>query len=166
VGNQYPPYPPQGGAPSQYPQPQYPPSQYPPNQYPPYPQAGPPSQYQGQYQGQYPGQTPYPPQGPQGQTRVGTQQRAGATSARNSYGTMAVIWGAISLVVSIVALALGYYIIGTIGLYAIYLGIRGIIVGGKLPSHKGLVLAILGLALGILTVLLNIGVAILSNLPQ
>jgi hypothetical protein len=132
---QYPGGPAQPGAP-QYPQPQYPPTPAYPPQYaqPPY------------------GQPPY------GQPPNPAQYAAPAAPFKeaNVYATRAIIVGAISLVVSIVAFFLGYYIVGVLGLYAIYLSIRGLITAFGLRTHAGLVSSIFGLFFSLLSLLVTL----------
>jgi hypothetical protein len=168
VANQYPPqYPPypQGGAPNQYP-PQYQqqggPQQYPPPQYPP--QGGPP-QYPPYPQGPYPqsgAPNQYPYQG-QGQSRVATQARGGAS---NPFASRALVYGIISIVALGISFFTGYFYIGLAGLYAIYYAIRGISVSRRLPDNKGLGQAITGLILSIIGVTGTIGLIIVYALAN
>jgi hypothetical protein len=132
---QYPGGPAQPGAP-QYPQPQYPPTPAYPPQYaqPPYGQQPNPAQYR-------------PPAVPVKETNV--------------YAKQAIILGPISLAISVIALFFGYYVVGVLGLYAIYVSIRGLIAAFGLRTHAGLISSIFGLffsLLSLLVTLLAIGV--------
>jgi hypothetical protein len=156
--NPYPQYP-QG--PDPYGQNPYGQAPYPQNSYgqPPSGQPGYPPQY-GQQHGQ-----PYPPtpygQPMQGYGPVGVQAPA-RHKETNEYAIQAISFGAIAFVVVIVAALLGYYIVGFLALYAVYAGIRGLIIGIQKPTHPGLVLSILGLLLSLLAVLLTVGIIALS----
>src|SRR5262249_7267217 len=155
--NAYPPYqqgqygqPPAGQPPAG--QPPYGQPQYPPNPY------GQPQQY-GQPQPY--GQPPY------GQAMPGYPYAQPQAPARptetNAYAVQAISYGAIALVVVVVAAILGYYIVGFLALYAVYAGIRGLIVGIQKPTHPGLILSILGLVMSLLAVLLTLGIIILNG---
>jgi hypothetical protein len=126
---QYPGGPPQPGA-AQYPQPPYPPTPAYPPQY-ALPQAQPP--YPGQYS---------PPAVP--------------VKENNAYASQALLWGGISLVVSTVALFFGYVVFGVLGLYALYVSIRGLIIAFGLRTHAGLISSIVGLFFGILSLLITL----------
>jgi hypothetical protein len=128
---QYPGGPPQPGA-AQYPQPPYPPAPAYPPQYgqPPYGQPPNPAQY----------------------------ARPAAVPAKetNTYATQSLIVGGISLVISIVAFFFGYYIVGVLGLYAIYVSIRGLITAFGLRTHAGLIASIFGLFFSLLSLLVTL----------
>ncbi|HEX3272028.1 MAG TPA: hypothetical protein VHR15_15365 [Ktedonobacterales bacterium] len=126
---QYPGGPPQPGAP-QYPQPQYPPTPAYPPQY-AQPQAQPP--YPGQYS---------PPAVP--------------VKENNAYASQSLLWGGISLAISIVGFFFGFYVIGVLGLYAIYLSIRGLIRAFGLRTHAGLISSVFGLFLSVLSLLVTL----------
>jgi len=154
------------------------PGQYPPadgSQQPHYGQQYGQGQYgQGQYgQGQYGGQ--YAPQPPQGQYaqpqqympyaqpgQPGQYAAVKQPAVNNPYATRALIYGVISLVLLIALFFTNYIFLGTFGLYAIYYAIRGLILSSRLPGHKGIVVAAIGLILSVLSVLGTIGVIILS----
>jgi hypothetical protein len=159
--NPYPQYP-QGPDPyAQNPYGQNPQTPYQQNPYgqPPSGQPGYPPQYTQQY-----GQ-PYPPN-PYGQPMQGYMPVGVRAPARpketNEYAVQAISFGAIALVVVVVAAFLGYYIVGFLALYAVYAGIRGLIVGIQKPTHPGLILSILGLLMSLLSVLLTVGIIVLS----
>ena len=151
------------GQQGQNPYPQYPQGQNPSGQNPYGQPAYPPNQY-GQPQG---GQPAYPPQYGQppqpnayGQPMPGYPYAQPQAPARpketNPYARQAIIYGVLALVVVIVAFFLNYYIVGVLALYAVYAGIRGIIVGIQKPTHPGLILSIVGLLLSLLSVLITI----------
>jgi hypothetical protein len=145
---------PQGpGQPGENPYPQYPggpaqpgAGQYPQPQYPPTP-AYPPQYAQPQY-----GQQPY------GQQPNPAQYRPPAVpiKERNPYASKSLIWGGVALVISIVAFFLGYYFVGLLGLYAIYVSIRGLITAFGLRTHAGLISSIFGLFLSLLAFLVTL----------
>ncbi|HEV7126026.1 MAG TPA: DUF4190 domain-containing protein [Ktedonobacterales bacterium] len=159
----YPPqpgYPPQSGSgqqPGYPPQPAYPPQPGygPPSGYPPQPGYGPQSGY-GQ-QTNYPPQSPYPP------AQYAAQQPGrpyGAPQvrprARNPLARTALIYGAISLGVNIVGAILGFYLIGLLAVYAIYTGIRALMLASRTPGNPGLGMAIGGLVMGVLSALISL----------
>jgi hypothetical protein len=154
--NVYPPNPQDPYGQNPYGQPQYPQNPY---GQPPSGQPGYPPQY-GQQYGQ-----PYPPnpygQPMQGYIPVGVQAPA-RPKETNPYAGQAIIYGAISLVVVIVAFFLNYYIVGFLALYAVYAGIRGLIVGIQKPTRPGIFLSIAGLLMSLLSVLITLGIIILS----
>ena len=156
--NAYPPY--QQGQYGQPPagQPQYP--QYPPN---PYGQPQQPQQYgQPQPYGQ-PQQYAQPQYGQPAQGYPYAQPQAPARPKEtNQFARPAILYGALSLVVVIVAFFLGYYIVGLLALYGVYAGIRGTIVGFQKSTHPGLFLSIAGLLLSLLSALITLGIIILN----
>ena len=161
MANQYPPqYPPQGG----------PPNQYPP-QYPPYGQPGQSSQYPGQYPNQpasyaqpgQPSQYPYAQQGYPGQPMVATQA---PPKEENTYARQSLIYGGVSLVLVIVLAFFGYWRLGFLAIFAVIYGIIGLVRAIRLPRHTGLVASIFGILLSILSLLLTVGILILSSLPD
>jgi hypothetical protein len=129
------------------------------NPYPPYP-SGPAQPGAGEYQQpQYPPMPAYPPQYmPQhGQQPNPTQYSAPAVSKEsNSYASQALLWGGISLVIAIAGFFLGYYFIGVLGLYAIYLAMRGLITAFGLRTHAGLISSIFGLFFSLLSLLVTL----------
>jgi hypothetical protein len=125
----------------QYPNPQYPNPQYPNPQYPPTP-AYPPGYAQPPY-GQQPNPAQYrPPAVPVKETNV--------------YARQAIIWGGVSLVISIIAFFFGYYFVGILALYAIYASIRGLVAAFGLRTHAGLVSSIFGLLISLLSLLVTL----------
>jgi hypothetical protein len=134
---------PRWGQPSQG----YPPQQYPPQQYSP----------QGQY-GQPPAQYSNPSYGQPAYGYAQPQRPA----VKNPYATRALIYGIVSFVLLVALFFTNYIFLGTFGIYAIYYAIKGLILTSKLPGHKGIVAATIGLVLSVLSVLGTIGVIILS----
>lgn len=137
----YPPYQGQPPYPGQAPvqPPAYPP--YPPPGYPPYPSQG---------------QLPYAP--PPGYVPT-LQPIQPSAQVQNPYGLQALAYGGGSLVLGIIAALLGYYLIGIVAIYAIYIGIRGLILGFRLPNYTGVWQSALGLVLALLSLVLTILVA-------
>jgi hypothetical protein len=127
---QYPGGPQQPGAP-QYPQPPYPPTPAYPPQYaqPQYAQQPNPAQYN-------------PPAVPAKEINV--------------YARQSLIYGAVVLVITIVALIFGKVLIGVLALFVIYAGIRGLITAFGLRTHAGLVSSIFGLFFGVLSLLITL----------
>jgi hypothetical protein len=64
--------------------------------------------------------------------------------------------GGIALAISIVAFFFGYYVVGLLGLYAIYVSIRGLITAFGLRTHAGLVSSIVGLFISLLSLLVTL----------
>lgn len=183
--NQQPPpgYPPQQPAYPQQPdygqaQPGYPPQQpgygQPPSGYPQQPGYGQPQPGYPQQPG-YPPQPAYPhPQGygqpqayppppgypPTQYTAPAPGQPYGAVrtrpKARNPLARAALIYGAISLGINIIASFFGYTIVGFLALYAIYIGIRALIAAGRTPGNPGILPAIGGMVLSVLSLLVTI----------
>jgi hypothetical protein len=60
------------------------------------------------------------------------------------------------LVVSVVAFFFGYYFIGLLALYAIYVSIRGLITAFGLRTHAGLISSIFGLFFSLLSLLVTL----------
>ena len=130
------------------------------NPYPQYP-GGPAQPGAGQYpQPPYPPMPAYPPQyaQPQAQPPYPGQYRPPAVPVKeiNRYASQALIIGAVSLVVSVVAFFFGYYFIGLLALYAIYVSIRGLITAFGLRTHAGLISSILGLFFSLLSLLVTL----------
>ena len=145
---------PQGpGQPGENPNPQYPNPQYP---------GGPAQPGAGQYpQPQYPPTPAYPPQyaqPPYGQQPNPAQYRPPAVPVKetNVYARQAIIWGGVSLVISIIAFFFGYYFVGILALYAIYASIRGLVAAFGLRTHAGLVSSIFGLFFSLLSLLVTL----------
>ncbi len=83
-------------------------------------------------------------------------------AVKNPYATRALIYGIVSFVLLVALYFTNYIFLGTFGIYAIYYAIKGLILTSKLPGHKGIVAATIGLVLSVLSVLGTIGVIILS----
>jgi hypothetical protein len=132
------------------------------NPYPQYP-GGPAQPGAGQYpQPPYPPTPAYPPQyaqSPYGQQPNSAQYARPAavpTKETNTYASQALIWGGISLFISIVGFFVGFYLIGVLGLYAIYVSIRGLITAFGLRTHAGLIASIFGLFFSVLSLLVTL----------
>ena len=126
------------------------------NPYPQYP-GGPPQPGAPQYsQPPYPPTPAYPPQYAQPQAQQQYAAPAATVKERNAYATQSLVVGGISLVISIVAFFFGYYIVGVLGLYAIYLSIRGLVTAFGLRTHAGLIASIFGLFLSLLSLLVTL----------
>ena len=133
------PYPPQPGA-MPPPGPAYgqPPQGYPPQGYPQPPYAQPPYPYP--YQQAQPGYAPANP----------------VPQVRNPYAQSALLYGGLSLGANIVGLFLNFYLTGILGVYALYVGIRGLAAAARLPGNKGLWLAIAGTIMAVLSLLISV----------
>ena len=150
-------YPPYGG------QQQYNPQYNAPQQY------GPPhgQQYGGaqqQYSPHYgaPQQQYASPYAPAAQYAPQPQQYAPRRAVKNPLATRALIYGIISFVLFVAIFFTSYIVLATFGLYAIYYAIKGLIYANKLPGHKGMIPAIFGLLLSVLSVLGTLGVIALN----
>jgi hypothetical protein len=144
---QYPPTP--GGAPQQ---PAYGPPGYPPQS----PQGYPPPTGYGQ-PGYPPPGYPQQPYGQYGVPQPGQAQRA-APKARNPFARSALVYGALSLGVNIVGLFLGFFLTGILAVYAIYVGIRALVLASRLPGNAGIGAAIGGLVMAVL----SLGITVLG----
>jgi hypothetical protein len=126
-----------------------------PGQYPPLPYGAPqpPQGYppQGYPQQPYP-QQPYPQQ-QYGQQPYGQpgMPRTAAPKANNPVARSALIYGAISLGANIVGLFLHFFLTGILGVYALYLGVRALMLARRLPGNAGIGAAIGGLVLALLS---------------
>jgi hypothetical protein len=129
----YPPQYPQGYPPAGYGQPGYP------------SQAGYPQQAYGQYGMPQPGQA-YAPAEP-------------TPKVKNSVARAALLYGGISLGVNIVGLFFfHFYLTGILAVYAIYLGIRALILAVRVPGNPGIGAAIGGLVMAVL----SLGITVLG----
>jgi hypothetical protein len=144
----YPSYPQGPGQPGENPYPQYPGGpvqpgapQYPQPPYPPTPA------YPPQYAQQPYGQQPYPGQ---------YSPPAVPIKENNAYASQALLWGGISLFISIVGFFVGFYLIGLLALYAIYASVRGLIAAFGLRMHAGLIPSIFGLFFSLLSLLVTL----------
>jgi hypothetical protein len=135
---------PQGpGQPGENPSPQY--------------SGGPPQPGAAQYpQPPYPPIPAYPPQYTKSPSPAQYAAQAAPVNEINVYATQSLIVGGISLGLSLVALFSGYYFIGVLGLYAIYVSIRGLITAFGLRTHAGLIPSILGLFFSLLSLLVTL----------
>jgi hypothetical protein len=138
---------PQGpGQPGENPSPQYP--------------GAPPQPGAAQYpQPPYPPIPAYPPQYTRSPSPAQYAAQAAPADEINVYATQALIVGGISLGISIVGLFSGYYFIGFLGLYALYVSIRGLITAFGLRTHAGLISSIFGLFFSLLSLLVTLLVA-------
>ncbi len=144
------------------------PGEYPPNPQDPYGQNPYPYGQNPYGQPQYP-QNPYgqpqqyaqPPYGQQPQYMRQAVAAPPRPAEQNSYAGAAIGWGAIALVITIVAGFFGYYVVGVLGFYAIYVGIRGIIEGARLSTHPGLLLSAIGFFLSLLSLALTAAIIFL-----
>jgi hypothetical protein len=131
------------------------------NPYPQYP-GGPAQPGAPQYpQPPYPLTPAYPPQyaqQPYGQQPNPAQYRPPAVPVKenNVYAGQSLIYGAIVLVITVVAFFLGKVLIGALALFVIYAGIRGLITAFGLRTHAGLVSSIFGLFFGVLSLLVTL----------
>jgi hypothetical protein len=111
---------------------------------------------------------PYPPQWPTYAPHGASPQRTGIrpdirpyvgpalARPRNPYAGTALLAGVASLLITLVAVPLGYYLIGAFGLYALYYGIRGVVSGASLRSYPGLFISLVGMLLSALALLVTL----------
>lgn len=78
---------------------------------------------------------------------------------RNPYASTALLYGVVSVGITIGAALLGYYAFGLLSLYSLYFGIRGVATASHLRGHTGLIPSILGLLLSAGALLLTALVA-------
>lgn len=141
-----------------------------PYQYPPTPGAAPqppayaPPGYPSQSPQGYPppagyGQPGYPqqPYGQYGAAQPGQAYRA-APQARNPIARSALVYGALSLGVNIVGVFVGFYLTGIMAAYAIYMGIRALLLARRLPGNAGTGAAVGGLVMAVL----SLGITVLG----
>lgn len=79
-----------------------------------------------------------------------------APVVRNRYAQSALLYGAISLAANIAGLFFGFYLTGILGVYALYVGIRGLVLAMRLPGNKGIWFAIGGTVMAILSLLISV----------
>jgi hypothetical protein len=81
-----------------------------------------------------------------------------APKARNPLARSALIYGALSLGVNIVGVFVGFYLTGIMAAYAIYMGIRALRLGSRVPGNPGSGEAIGGLVMAVL----SLGISVLG----
>jgi hypothetical protein len=78
--------------------------------------------------------------------------------ARNPLARSALIYGALSLGVNIVGFFVGFFLTGILAAYAIYMGIRALMLASRVPGNPGMGAAVGGLVMAVL----SLGITVLG----